>query len=71
MRVKKLGEKLGGGGQREGECEIGRKKMRMAKRKHTLEKRECAWQGEGRAKGRTEGKEQGKFHLSPSKATNQ
>ena len=66
MRVKRLGENERSGGW-EGEGECGRKKARMARRKHNLEKRECAWQGEGKARGRTEGKEQRKSYLSPSR----
>ena len=41
------------------------------KDEHNLEKREGTWQGEGKARGRTEGKEQGKYCLLFIKATSQ
>ena len=45
----------------EGESEIGRKKVRMAKRNTIWKKREDAWQGEGKARGRTEVKRTGEI----------
>ena len=58
MRVKRLGENKGvvGGKERVKFGGEGGKKVRFARRKHNLEKREGSWQGEGKARGRTEGK---------------